>query len=124
MRIFGRHRRITLRITAPETPEPRTFDAVLLLGRSGPAIERLRGRTPYMRDLPDVDATVVVSPVADESPLTVEYEIVERGRVSLRGWSSWPIAVIQRRRGRVVAGGMDGPLGDNGAGAPAVLRAI
>ena len=124
MRLFGGYRRITLRITAPEAPEPREFDALLLLGPSAPALERLRGRTPYTRELPDVDTTVVVSPVAGESPLTVEYEIVKRGRVTLRGWSSWPIAVIQRRRGRVVAGGIDGPLGDNGAGAPAVLRAI
>ena len=124
MRFFGGHPRISLRINAPDAPEPRAFDALLLLGRSAVAPEQVRGRTPYVRELPDVDATIVVSPVAGEPPLTVEYEIVKRGRVVLRGWSAWPIAVIQRRRGRVVAAGMDGPLGDDGAGAPAVLRAI
>lgn len=124
MRFFGHHRRVTLRITAPEATASQGFDGLLVLGRSGLAAERIRGRTPFARELPDVDATVVVSPVAGDPPLTIEYEVVKRGRVALRGWSSWPVAVIQRRRGRVFAGGMDGPFGDDGAGTPAVLRAV
>ena len=124
MWFFDGHRHVTLRITAPEAPEAQPFEALLLLGRSAFTLERLRGQTPFTRELPDVDATIVVSPVTGESPLAVEYQIAKRGRVVLRGWSSWPIAVIQRRRGRLVGGGLDGPLGDGGAGTHAVLRAI
>lgn len=124
MWLFDQHRRVTLRITSPDALESQAFEALLLLGRSSFAVERVRGQTPFARELPDVDATIVVSPVTGEAPLEVEYQIVKRGRVVLRGWSSWPIAVIQRRRGRLVGGGLDGPLGDGGAGTPAVLRAI
>ena len=124
MRFFGQQRRVTLRITAPDAPESQPFEALLLLGRSAVTPERLRGQTPFARGLPDVDATIVVSPVTGESPLAVEYQVTKRGRIVLRGWSSWPIAVIQRRRGRLVGGGLDGPLGDGGSGTPAVLRAI
>jgi hypothetical protein len=124
MRFFRHRLRVTVRITAPDSPEPQAFDALLLLGRSTLRPERVRGLTPYERELADVDATVVVSPVAGESQLSVECEVVKRGRVALRGWSSWPIVVIQRRRGRVFAGGLDGPFGDGGAGTAALLQAI
>lgn len=124
MRFFSRHRRVTLRITAPDAPEPQPFEALLLLGRSGFSPERVHGRTPFARELPDADATIVVSPVAGEPPLHVEYEVVKRDRIALRAWSSWPIAVIQRRRGRLFSGGVDAPRGDGDAGTPAVLRAI
>ncbi len=48
--------------------------------------------------------------------------VVRGSRVLLAGRSWWPIAVIQRRRRRVVAGGIDGPFGEDGAGTPAVRR--
>ncbi len=76
MRFFDRHRRVTLRITAPDAPESQAFDALLLLGRSAVTPERLQGRTPFARELPDVDATIVVSPTTGESPLSVEYVVV------------------------------------------------
>ena len=100
-------RAATLRITAPESPAPRAFEALLILGNAAPHAERVCAQTPFARELPDVDSTIVVRPTDGEPSLNVEYEIVRRGRVVLRGRSWRPVAVIQRRRGHVLAGGLD-----------------
>lgn len=124
MRFLRTRRDVTLRITAPDDAEPRAFEALVLAGRGHGAAERIEGRTPFLRRLPDIDVTLVVAPTDPGPALEVAYEVTRRGRSVMAGRSWCPIAVIDRRRGRIVAGGLDGAPGDGGAGTPAVLRAM
>ena len=118
-----RRRTVTLRITAPESSEPRTFEAIVLLSGRRIETERIRAQTPYERTLPDCDATIVATPMESGVPLEVGYEITRGGRSVMAARSWWPVPVIERRRGRIVAAGLDGPAGDEPAGTPA-LRVI
>lgn len=125
MRIPRRpRRRATLRVTAPESDGPRDFEALVLLGGRRPVPLRFNAQTPFERELPDDDLTIVVSAADLGTPLAVEYVVARGSRVVLAGRSWWPIAVIQRRRRRVVAGGIHGPFGEDGAGSQAALRGM
>ena len=117
-------RTVTLRITAPESTEPRAFEALVLLAKPRLVTERIRAETPFARTLPDCDATIVAMPADAGAPLEVAYEVTRRGRSVMAARSWWPVAVIERRRARIIAAGLDGPSGGDAAGTRAVLRAI
>ena len=117
-------RTVTLRITAPESTEPRAFEALVLLAKPRLVTERIRAETPFARTLPDCDATIVAMPTDAGAPLEVAYEVTRRGRSVMAARSWWPVALIERRRARIVAAGLDGPSGGDAAGTGAVLRAI
>ncbi len=118
-----RRRTVTLRITAPESSEPRAFEALVLFSRRRIETERIRAETPFECPLPDCDVTVIAMPTEPGAPLEVAYEITRGGRSVMAARSWWPVPLIERRGGRVIAAGLDGPGGGDVAGTP-VLRVI
>lgn len=119
-----RRRTVTLRITAPESTEPKAFEALVVLSGRRAVAERIQGETPFARTLPDRDVTIVATATEPGASLEVAYEVTRRGRSVMAGKSWWPVALVERRGGRIVAAGVDGPSGGDGAGRPAVLRVI
>lgn len=99
----------SLRITARgDTPVP--FTALVLHERvlRRPAVEVIRGVTPFEQRLPDGDVTIVVRTAPDGPVLAAEYSREAGGEVILQGRTMFETPVLHVRGGRITCAGLDG----------------
>jgi hypothetical protein len=107
MKPFRTPRRVTLRITAGPSDSHVAFDAMLVLGRGRMQTRSFSGElTPFELELPDDDCTAVVRAREVSETFAVEYSVQAAGEQRLYARSTESVAVLERRGGGIVVGGL------------------